>query len=102
MGTYTLSAIGVSGGSQPVTGGTVVLLRNGAALDKVDITLSYATAGTSGSSSFSESRTLSLQPSGNAIILLSGTTQVGSWVNNTITFTNYPFNNTMVSFTATR
>lgn len=104
MGTYKVAMVSIPGSNQPivVTGGTVVLFRNGAALDKVDITLSYATAGTMGSTSFSETRTLSLQQSGNAIDLLNGTTKIGSWVANTLTFTDYPFNNSTVSFTATR
>ena len=103
MGTYTFTMVSVAG-SQPtaVTGGSAALLRNGTALDKVDMTVSYATAGTSGSSNFSETRPITLQLSGVAIDLYSGTTRVGTWVNNTITFTNYPFNNSTVNFTAAK
>ena len=104
MGTYKFSTINMAGNSTaiPVTGGTAVLLRNGLLLDKVDLTLSYATASTSGSASFSETKSISLHASGSAINLLNGTTQVGTWVNNTLTFTDYPFNNSTLSFTATK
>ncbi|MVM40069.1 hypothetical protein GO730_24680 [Spirosoma sp. HMF3257] len=103
-GRYAVTAVTIGSGSQPttVTGGTVIVVRNGVALDRIDLTLSYATAGTSGSSTFSETKTISLQQSGNAIDLYSGTTKVGTWTTALLTITNYPFNSSTVSFTAAK
>ncbi|QDK83185.1 hypothetical protein EXU85_33115 [Spirosoma sp. KCTC 42546] len=103
-GRYAVTTITITGNSQPITvvNGTVIMVRNGVALDTVDLTLSYATASTSGSSTFSETKTITLQQSGNAIDLYSGTTKVGSWTTALLTVTNYPFNNTTVSFTAAK
>lgn len=103
-GRYAVTTVTITGNSQPITvvNGTVIMVRNGVALDTVDLTLSYATASTSGSSTFSETKTITLQQSGNAIDLYSGTTKVGSWTTALLTITNYPFNNTTVSFTATK
>lgn len=103
-GRYAVTAVTIGSSSQPttVTGGTVIVVRNGVALDRIDLTLSYATAGTSGSSTFSETKTISLQQAGNAIDLYSGTTKVGTWTTALLTITNYPFNSSTVSFTAAK
>lgn len=104
MGTYRMTTVSLAGSSQPVTvtGGTVLVVRSGMSMNTVEMTVSYATASTSGSSSFSETGIISLEPSGNAIALLSGANKVGSWFNGVLTLNNYPFNNASVSFTATR
>jgi hypothetical protein len=103
-GRYAVTAVTIGGSSQPITitNGNIIMVRNGVALDKVDLTLSYATAGSSGSSTFSETKTISLQQSGSAIDLYSGTTKVGSWTTALLTITSYPFNNSTVSLTATK
>ncbi|MVM32179.1 hypothetical protein GO755_19175 [Spirosoma sp. HMF4905] len=104
MGRYAVTTITVGGNSQPitVTNGTVIMVRNGVALDMVDLTLSYATASTSGSSTFSETKTISLKQGDSLIDLYSGTTKVGTWTTASLTFTNYPFNNSTVSFTSVK
>ncbi|QMW02406.1 hypothetical protein [Spirosoma foliorum] len=103
-GRYIVTTITASGSTQPISivNGLVVIVPTGTALDVVNVTLSYMTASASGSTAFSELKTLSLQRSGNAIDLYSGTTKVGSWTSTSLTFTNYPFNNSTVSFTATK
>lgn len=102
VGLYRLTEITTPGSQTAiaVNNGTVQMVREGELLTTVQFTLTYATVGTSGSSSFSETKQITLLPSGNAIALLVGTTKVGSWFNNTLTIANYPFNNSTVSFMA--
>lgn len=102
IGLYRLTEITTPGSQTAVTvsNGTVQMVRDSESLTTIQFTLSYATVGTSGSSSFSETKLITLQPSGSAIALLVGTTKVGSWFNNTLTMASYPFNNSTVSFTA--
>ena len=104
IGTYTFTTISLASNSQSTTvaSGNVTMVRNGTALDKVDLTLSYTTASSSGSSTFSESKTLTLQRADNTIDLYNGSTKVGSWVLGTLNLANYPFNNTSVSLTAAK
>ena len=85
-----------------VANGNVLTVRDGESLTAILFTLTYATVGKSGSSTFSETKQIMLQPSGSAIALLSGSAQVGSWFNNTLTLKDYPFNNSTVSFTAVK
>lgn len=102
-GIYSVSAVSVAGSTQPLTGsGSLYLVRNGTSVDKADLTLTYATAGSTGSSTFSETKTLSLQRSGSTIDLYNGTTKVGNWTSTLLTITSYPFNNSTISFTATK
>lgn len=103
-GTYTFTTISLASNSQSTTvaSGNVAIVRNGTALDKVDLTLSYTTASSSGSSTFSESKTISLQRSDNSIDLYNGSAKVGSWVLGTLNLANYPFSTTSVTLTATK
>ncbi|WP_080059527.1 hypothetical protein [Spirosoma aerolatum] len=103
-GTYTFTTISLASSNQPTTvaSGNVALVRNGSALDKVDLTLSYTTASSSGSSTFSESKTITLQRADNTIELYNGSTKVGSWVLGTLNLANYPFSTTSVTLTATK
>ncbi|MBN8825914.1 MULTISPECIES: hypothetical protein [unclassified Spirosoma] len=103
-GTYTFTTISLASSSQPTTvaSGNVAMVRNGTALDKVDLTLSYTTASSSGSSTFSESKTITLQRADNTIDLYDGSTKVGSWVLGTLNLANYPFSTTSVTLTATK
>ncbi|GAB4035325.1 hypothetical protein [Spirosoma gilvum] len=104
IGTYAFTTISLATSTQSTTvaSGTVAMIRNGTALDKVDLTLSYTTASTSGSSTFSESKTITLQRSDNTIDLYNGSTKVGSWVSGTLNLSSYPFNNTTVNLTAAK
>ena len=103
-GLYRMAAVTPAGSQTAitVTNGSTLIVRDGESLSAILFTLTYATAGTSGSSTFSETKPITLQPSGNAIALLSGSTQVGSWFNNTLTMKGYPVNNSTVDFTATK
>ena len=85
-----------------VANGSVLTVRDGSSLTVILFTLTYATVGTSGSSTISETKQITLQPSGKEIALMTGTTKVGSWFNNILTMTSYPANNSTVSFTATK
>ena len=101
-GRYTITTLTTT---QPVTSysGTVFIIRNGTTIDTVDLTLSYATAGSSGSSSFTETKTLTLKTAGDNIDLYNGTTKVGTWTTvPQLTLTNYPFNNSSINVTATK
>ena len=102
VGLYRMSEVTTpaSQTATPVNNGSVLMVRDGESLTAIQFTLTYATVGTSGSSTFSETKSITLQPSGPAIALFSGSTQVGSWFNNTLTIKDYPFNNSTVSFTA--
>lgn len=104
IGLYRIAEVTPAGSQTAVTvaNGNVLMVRDGESLSAILFTLTYATVGTSGSSTFSETKQITLQPSGNAIALLSGSTQVGSWFNNTLTIKAYPFNNSTVSFTANK
>ncbi|WP_018617751.1 hypothetical protein [Spirosoma luteum] len=104
VGLYRMAEVTLAGSQTAitVTNGSTLMVRDGESLSAILFTLTYATVGTSGSSTFSETKQITLQPSGNAIALLSGSTQVGSWFNNTLTMKAYPFNNSTVSFTATK
>lgn len=101
-GLYRFTEITTPGSQTAVTisNGTVQMVRDGESLTVIQFTLSYATVGVSGSSTLSETKPITLQPSGSAIALLVGTTKVGSWFNNTLTIASYPFNNSTVSFIA--
>lgn len=104
-GRYTFSTVTTSSsGSQPITvsNGTIIILRNGTALETVDLTLSYATVGSSGSSSFTETKTLTLKAAGDAVDLYNGAAKVGTWTATQLTFISYPFNNSSVNLTATK
>ena len=100
-GRYTITALTTT---QPVTGysGTVFIVRNGTTIDVVDLTLSYSTAGSSGGSSFTETRTLTLKATSNTADLYNGTNKVGTWTATQLTLTDYPFSNGTVSVTATK
>lgn len=100
-GRYTITALTTT---QPVMSptGTVFIVRNGTTIDIVDLTLSYTTAGSSGSSSFTETKTLLLKAAGDNVDLYSGTTKVGTWTATQLTLMDYPFNNGSVSVTATK
>ena len=100
-GRYMITALTTT---QPVTSysGTVFIVRNGTTIDTVDLTLSYATAGSSGSSSFTETKTLTLKAAGTIVDLYNGTTKVGTWTATELTLTDYPFNNSSVNVTATK
>ncbi|GAB3941838.1 hypothetical protein GCM10028805_05640 [Spirosoma harenae] len=102
-GAYDVTTVTIAGSSQPQTvSGTVVIVQDGTALDKVTLTLTYRTAGSSGSSTFSESKPITLQRSGSSIDLYNTNTKVGSWAASTVTLTNYPFNSSTISLTATK
>ena len=100
-GRYTITALTTT---QTVTSysGTAFIVRNGTSIDTVDLTLSYSTAGSSGSSSFTETKTLTLKAVGDNVDLYNGTTKVGTWTATELTLTNYPFNNSTVNVTATK
>ncbi|WP_020604146.1 hypothetical protein [Spirosoma spitsbergense] len=104
VGLYRMAEVTPAGSQTAITvaNGSVLMVREGESLTTILFTLTYATVGTSGSSTFSETQKITLQPSGSAIALLSGSTQVGSWFNNTLTMKAYPFNNSTVSFTAAK
>ncbi len=104
VGLYRMAEVTPAGSQTAitVTNASTLMVRDGESLTAILFTLTYATVGTSGSSTFSETKQITLQPSGNAIALLSGSTQVGSWFNNTLTMKAYPFNNSTVSFIATK
>jgi hypothetical protein len=104
VGLYRMAEVTPAGSQTAVTvsNGSVLIVRDGESLTNILFTLTYATVGTSGSSTFSETKQITLQPSGNAIGMLSGSAQVGSWFNNMLTMTAYPVNNSTVSFTAAK
>ena len=99
----TITDVG-SSGSKPttVTNGTIIIVRTGTAIDMADLTLSYTAAGSSGSQSFVETKTLILKASGNNIDLNSGSSTVGTWTATQLTLSGYPFNGTLISLTATK
>lgn len=104
VGLYRMTEVTPANSQTAITvaNGSVLMVRDGESLTAILFTLTYATVGTSGSSTFSETKPITLQPSGSAIALLSGSTQVGSWFNNTLTMKGYPVNNSTVSFTAAK
>ncbi|MBD2756464.1 hypothetical protein [Spirosoma validum] len=104
VGTYRVTAIGGLPANLPATptAASVVVARNGSALDQVQITAAYSITSAVGGQSITDSKTINLQQSGTNVDLYDGTTKVGYWSNNTINATDYPFLTAKISFTASK
>lgn len=104
IGTYKVTSISNLPNNLPATpsAASVVVARNGSALDQVQITAAYSIITTGGSQSLTDSKTINLQQSNGTVDLYDGTTKVGNWTNNTINGTDYPFLTAKISFVASK
>ena len=106
VGTYKVSSIGIPSLPSSVTAdpanASVVVERSGTALDQVNITSSYSYTFTNSLQILKETKLINLQQSGSNVDLYNGTSKVGTWSNNTITATNYPFSTGTINYTASK
>jgi hypothetical protein len=106
LGTYKVTTFTIIS-TQPfptagVSSGSVILTRNGTALDTVTFAVSYKINNAGVETRLAQTRTIALRQLGDSFDLYEGTTKIGTLMGSVITVSKYAFSGFTVDFTAAK